>query len=79
MTWWNYLISNDYLWTKLAFFLFLKGQKFTIDVIPSILYGQGEESAIFVGTIIIGHPVLIEEGCRELWKFLDTKDNYLDI
>ena len=29
ITWWNYLFSNDYLYTKLAFFLFFKGLKFT--------------------------------------------------
>ena len=43
-----------------------------IDIIPSILW-PGRGKCNIVGTIIIRHPVLIKEGCRELWKVLDTK------
>ena len=59
------------------FFTFRHHCTFTacpIDIVPSILW-PGRGKCNIVGTIIIGHPVLIEEGCRELWNFLDTKDN----
>ena len=46
-----------------------------IYIIPSILWPGGGKCNI-VGTLSIGHPVLIEEGCRELWKVFDTKNNY---